>query len=915
ADSSTFFHQKAVRLLSALLGHLYYTKQEGTDLFMAANRILAFEPDALKARFEEAAEVHSEYPDREFIHVGLSEVRNTEPRQLSGVTATAANCLSWAGHASTRGFLASKLPDGASKPPDGDALLARVLDDNTDIYFRIPTPVLQTNPGIARVLIGSLVRVLRDSAMETDKKAREDAKDPKAPKADAKAPDLRKEKSGPATGDDGEGGKDGVKPPEKKQRSRRLFLIDEARAMRRMDTLAAVRDEGRAYGIHLLQIFQSWQQVLECYGHHGAGAWANSVDAVVIGPVSDARQAQELSRMVGRHTVVTSSTSKQRNAQMFMPFSGTAGSSESTQLRELDLIQPAELRQLPPEAAIILAVGTAPIMASKAIWFTRADMTKMVEQAKSSSAPGKPPAEAPVSVAQDASGEVEATDAETDAEDNPASEPVKEQGISDAPVSREGVGDPPGMAAGQGRFQPEGDATGTGVDDGAAAEQPPGGVEEEAAEMPLLASSGLGAQIHEVEFGDLGRVAGQLWLGLDDAGRAATVILASTDEIRAEINNSVREGLTAEEVLHGRELKVKPGSKSPRLEVELYETVPISIRAGDHVRWTRDDLRRGLVSGQSAAILGVGPKAVRLATGEGRELQLARDDAQLRHLDHAYSLPVQGAQGFSADQVIAVIDSGYGNLADQAALWMEACRDRSDFVVLTDNRQQLVETLEAAGECPGDGGFDTTRAVVLSDKAPIPQAGGAVTTPRDSDEDLLANECRGSGDDDGVLEDPEVTADEYDIGGGDEVIGPQAGNEPTRVTGDGAVETIREEMPTPVERNVLRSLEVLEMAAAWYRDQLQGKHGATVRAYLEGRGFDAEAQERRDFGYAPRTYGALSAAFKARGVTVDELVAAGLVGRNEEDGSPYDRFRDRLMFPIEDEAGHCIAFGGRTMNS
>ena len=471
ADSSVFFHEKAVRLLSALLAHLYYTDKKdkkGTDLFMAANRILAFTPEALKTRFTEAAEEHSQYEDRDFIHVALAEVANTEPRQLSGVTATAANGLSWAGHASTRGFLTSKPPDEDSKPPDGKALLARVLDDQTDIYFRIPTPVLQANPGIARVLIGSLVRVLRDSAMEAEQLAREDVKDPEAPKANATAPDLRTVKRRPPSGDDKEGGKDGTKPPGKKARSRRLFLIDEARAMRRMDTLAAVRDEGRAYGIHLLQIFQSWQQVLECYGQHGAGAWANSVDAVVIGPVSDARQAQELTRMVGRHTVVTSSTSRQRNAQMFMPFSGTAGSSESTQLRELDLIQPSELRQLPPEAAIILAVGTAPIMASKAIWFTRADMTKMVDQANTPSDPEKPPAKAPVPVALEASDEVDAATAETEAQDSRVSEQVKEQGVMDTPVSYEGVGDSLDMAAGQGWFQPTGDATATGVDDGVA---------------------------------------------------------------------------------------------------------------------------------------------------------------------------------------------------------------------------------------------------------------------------------------------------------------------------------------------------------------------------------------------------------------------------------------------------------------
>ena len=510
---------------------------------MAANRILAFTPEALKTRFAEAAEEHSQYEDRDFIHVALAEVANTEPRQLSGVTATAANGLSWAGHASTRGFL-------TSKPPDGKALLARVLDDQTDIYFRIPTPVLQANPGIARVLIGSLVRVLRDSAMEAEQLAREDVKDPEAPKANATAPDLRTVKRRPPSGDDKEGGKDGTKPPEKKPRSRRLFLIDEARAMRRMDTLAAVRDEGRAYGIHLLQIFQSWQQVLECYGQHGAGAWANSVDAVVIGPVSDARQAQELTRMVGRHTVVTSSSSRQRNAQMFMPFSGTAGSSESTQLRELDLIQPSELRQLPPEAAIILAVGTAPIMASKAIWFTRAEMTKMVDQAKTPSDPAKPPAETPVPVALEASDAVDPAAAETEAQDSPASEPVKEQGVMDTPVSYEGVGGPLDMAAGQGWFQPTGDATGSGVDDGAAAEQSPDGVVREVDEAPEMCVVSPGPMLSAPAPPNMNEGAGGNLPGgdtedlpaSDDRGSRDDIDVAESPDINASANTVGEDG-------------------------------------------------------------------------------------------------------------------------------------------------------------------------------------------------------------------------------------------------------------------------------------------------------------------------------------------------------------------------------------
>ena len=328
SDSAAFFHQKSVRLLGALLGHLHHAKTEG-NLFAAANRILSLSTEAeLRADFRKYADTYAEKDDFDYIAAGLAEVAKTEERQLSGVVATVANGLDWAGKSSTRGFLESE--------DSGDALLARLLDADTDVYIVISTPIIQAVPGIARALIGALVRAIRDST--------------------------------PAS-----------TPRDKLPH--RLFIIDEARAMRRMDYLVGVRDEGRAHGIHLMQIFQSYQQLVESYGSDGAGAWENSVDAVVIGPVTNANQAMALSRMIGQKTVTTSSSARQRSSKLFMPFSGSTGSSEVTQLRETDLIRPAELRQLPPEAAIILAPGTPPILASKAIWFTRPEMQALVQDA------------------------------------------------------------------------------------------------------------------------------------------------------------------------------------------------------------------------------------------------------------------------------------------------------------------------------------------------------------------------------------------------------------------------------------------------------------------------------------------------------------------------------------------------------
>ena len=390
SDGSAFFHQKSVRVLTALLAHLHHKNAVG-HLFAKANALLAMETAALRTQFKEHAEDWREKGrDYDFITTVLAEVAATEDRQLSGVLATVANGLAWSGQPAIRGFLFSRkvsdAPARSDGTPVGQVLLDRVLDPLTDIYIRLPTEVMQGHPGVARALIGALVRTVRDSM--------------------------------PASASRGNA-------------VHRLFILDEARALRRMDYLAAVRDEGRAQGIHLMQIFQSYQQLLECYGTFGAGAWVNSVDAVVMGPVSDARQAQELSQMIGRRTVTTASRSRSRSSQTFMPFSGGSGASESTSLRETELIHPSTLRQLPPETGIILATGTAPILATKAIWFTRKDMVAAVRAAGSKGGE-EPEAEAQPAVAE-----------ETVEEDTAEAPPEPDAAADDVPEERPDGGEAP----------------------------------------------------------------------------------------------------------------------------------------------------------------------------------------------------------------------------------------------------------------------------------------------------------------------------------------------------------------------------------------------------------------------------------------------------------------------------------------
>ena len=131
-----------------------------------------------------------------------------------------------------------------------------------------------------------------------------------------------------------------------------------------------------------------------------------------------------------------------------------------------------------------------------------------------------------------------------------------------------------------------------------------------------------------------------------------------------------------------------------RYRFGIYETARIRIRAGDRVRWTRNDKRHGLVNGGEAVVLGIDSRRVRFDLGGGKRLSLARADPQLRHIDHAWSTTVHGAQGMTCDRAIGVLDTGHGRLTGQAGLYVEASRARDRFVLVTDNRESLEEALE-----------------------------------------------------------------------------------------------------------------------------------------------------------------------------------------------------------------------------
>ncbi|MEC8197162.1 MAG: DNA primase, partial [Pseudomonadota bacterium] len=108
--------------------------------------------------------------------------------------------------------------------------------------------------------------------------------------------------------------------------------------------------------------------------------------------------------------------------------------------------------------------------------------------------------------------------------------------------------------------------------------------------------------------------------------------------------------------------------------------------------------------------------------------------------------------------------------------------------------------------------------------------------------------------------------------------------------------------------------EVMEMAVQHFRLMLNAGAGADARAYLDKRGMAQETRDRFDIGFAPEGWQGLWDALTGKGVAPDLILGAGLAKPSNKGGKPYDTFRNRIMFPIRDARGKCIAFGGRAMD-
>jgi DNA primase len=107
----------------------------------------------------------------------------------------------------------------------------------------------------------------------------------------------------------------------------------------------------------------------------------------------------------------------------------------------------------------------------------------------------------------------------------------------------------------------------------------------------------------------------------------------------------------------------------------------------------------------------------------------------------------------------------------------------------------------------------------------------------------------------------------------------------------------------------------LDLAAKWFEAELRRPGGAEARAYLERRGLPEREWSRFGVGFAPSGRTALKDYLVAKGARPGDLVEAGLLIAPEDTGQPYDRFRNRIIFPITDARGRMVSFGGRALDA
>lgn len=304
-----FFRASAMQLLTALIADVClsgHTDEKDQTLRRVRSNLSEPEP---KLR-ERLTRIH-EQSESDFVKENVAVFVNMTPETFSGVYANAVKETHWLSYPNY-----AALVSGDSFSTDD------LAEGGADVFIALDLKVLEAHPGLARVVIGSLLNAIYN-------------------------------RNG-------------------KVKGRTLFLLDEVARLGYLRILETARDAGRKYGITLTMIFQSIGQMREAYGGRDATSkWFESASWISFAAINDPDTADYISKRCGDTTVEVDQTNRS---------TGMKGSSRSRskQLSRRPLIMPHEVLRMRSDEQIVFTSGNPPLRCGRAIWFRRDDMRACV---------------------------------------------------------------------------------------------------------------------------------------------------------------------------------------------------------------------------------------------------------------------------------------------------------------------------------------------------------------------------------------------------------------------------------------------------------------------------------------------------------------------------------------------------------
>jgi type IV secretion system protein VirD4 len=318
SGSDDFFRTSAEQFIVAILADIILGNTPKEEQTLRTLRIRLSEPEEpLRKKLQD---IYDNAPSR-FVKENIAPFINMTPQTFSGVYATAAKETHWLSYENYAALVS------------GNSFKTKILSEElTSIFINLDFDVLENHPGIARVIVGALLKSVY-----------------------SKNGNLKY--------------------------GRVLFLLDEVARLGYMRLLETTRDVGRKYGITLLLSFQSLSQIKDSFGQ-SFGKWFESASWISFAALNDLESARYVSERCGTTTVEVDHKSESSRGFTNSLWSSSSSQTYSKQLAAKKLMMPEEVLDMRSDEQIIFTRSNPPLRCGRAMYFRRKDMMDKIGERK-----------------------------------------------------------------------------------------------------------------------------------------------------------------------------------------------------------------------------------------------------------------------------------------------------------------------------------------------------------------------------------------------------------------------------------------------------------------------------------------------------------------------------------------------------